>query len=290
MNEKNNNSQSEQGAKKRIMDLLIKLGKLTGDQEFFNKGEKNDLIIIGKRLATYLHDNNIHRIAFLDASARTAYICLMEAWKRLYPNEEIPEIYFVNPLGFNTSEEINSFVDLDGKGHLMPRIMAIAAKQIPDDLSSSEQKSFFQDKVGNIMYSLRSRSRSDVKEELKQHYRRLMNDTDSPLMLFDTCMHSGMSMDVIVKGFRSAGMKNIQIGLASHSDNYSGMMPSFVALDHAHGSCYPFSFEKLVEKTLKSVMSQKVERAAENEKAIQQGREVRETIKKIFNLQWDSVN
>jgi hypothetical protein len=282
-----NNGWDRDPVSEQLRRLMEELAALTKDNEFFNRGEKTDLVQIGKRLAEYLHDNNVRRIAFLDTSARPAYICLREAWKRLYPNEEVPEIYFINPTGFNTNETVHQFVDV-GQYEPIPRVVAIAAKQLPkEEMPEFFRQMAFRRAMENVLEKTMNRTPATIQTELQKGYKKLVSDTESPLLVFDTCIHTGMSVDIVMDALRDAGMQDVRIGLASNNRNFSGFEPDFVALDgEAAGSCYPFDKDKMIEKTIDSISSKRTD----DEENRERSHRLRKVIKEIINLQWNEVD
>ncbi len=243
--------------------------------ESFSRGERNDFIRIGKRLAEYLHENNIRRIVFLDAGARSAYLCLLESWHRLYPQETHPEIYFINPLGLNTQEMMDDVVP----PKKLSRISVLSAKHAMNEVSAEDSK-----KGGETTRA--GRTKVEVQEEFESTYRQLTKDKESSLLVFDTCQHTGLSTDPILRTLEQIGFKDVQLGLASQVNDLTTTQPDFIALKgEAHGRCYPFDRESLIKKRWDSVLSLPVTSAKEKHKGIV----LRQTIKRIFDVQWDVV-
>lgn len=230
----------------------------------FNRGQENDLVRIGNRLAIHLHDEKIGRIVFLDRGARAAYVCLLEAWKRLYPAEPHPVVSFIHPLGLNTLESLSDQVRVGAKV-----------------LSRGEA---LQSKKGGAGASYRDET--SVLEEMKVVYQDLLTDTDSPLMIFDTCQHSGLSTEPVFCTFQKLGFTHLTLGLASDVNDLAGIPADFVALSgEANGKCYPFGTDSLVQKDTFSVLARRTS-STENQR---KGTLLRLAIKDIFKEKWGTL-
>ena len=68
---------------------------------------RKEALEIGDAVAKYMHDNNIPNIMLLDRSARPTYMTLKNSWKKNYPNEKCPNIYFTNPSGYDTDKPLS---------------------------------------------------------------------------------------------------------------------------------------------------------------------------------------
>jgi hypothetical protein len=230
----------------------------------FTRGAEHDLIRIGGTLATHLHDRAISRIVFIDQGARAGHWTLIEAWRRQYPELPLPEIYFVNPLGLNTSETETDSVKKDSV--IMPRAKALEQKAKKTDL-------VFRPKLA-------------VHEEFLSTFARLCLDKDAPVMVFDTCQHSGLSTEPVLRTLRELGFSDIKLGLASDVNDLSGIRPDFVALKgEANGKCYPFGTDSLVTKEMSSVFSS----PNSDEKVRRNGKLLRKAVKDIFEEKWGTL-
>lgn len=266
-----------------IADLLRLLSQILDDNEFFNNGEKRDLIHIGKKLAEYVHDQGIKRVAFIDTSARPAYVCLQESWRRIYPGEKMPEVYFLNPKAHIDEEAITGYQEIEGRP--MPKLLVLSVKDVPADLrGEDEERTFMQERIPYLL-SVLNRQRQDIVHTFQKTYAKLAQDCDSPLLVFDTCMHSGTAAKPILETLKAAGLRDIRVGLASNERNFSGITPDFVALPRkAEGLCYPFDKDSMIEKTYEQMTSKRnVDMDAK-----QRARRLREVIRTIYNLEWDN--
>jgi len=66
---------------------------------------RKDVLDIGDKLATYMHDNNIENIMLMDRSARPTYLTLKNSWNKLYPRMKCPNIYFTNPQSYDLDDK-----------------------------------------------------------------------------------------------------------------------------------------------------------------------------------------
>ncbi len=66
--------------------------------------ERQEIFEFSSKLADFIHEKNIRNLVIVDRSSRPAYIGINEYWKFKFPLEPPPNIYFVNPKGFNVSD------------------------------------------------------------------------------------------------------------------------------------------------------------------------------------------
>lgn len=64
---------------------------------------------------------------------------------------------------------------------------------------------------------------------------------DAPVMVVDTCVHTGRSMRPILRFMKRNGFTDVRLGVVNGEPNWSGVTPDVVMLDRipARG-CYPF--------------------------------------------------
>ncbi|MEK6899118.1 MAG: hypothetical protein AABW79_03415 [Nanoarchaeota archaeon] len=82
--------------------------------------------------------------------------------------------------------------------------------------------------------------------ELKRNYKKLIDDKTLPIMVFDTCMHTGRNMSSIVDTLERTGFEEIHTGVVSFVPvvDYHSVNPDFQALDYKPSwGCYPFGEE-----------------------------------------------
>ncbi|MFH1089167.1 MAG: hypothetical protein V1716_01960 [Candidatus Uhrbacteria bacterium] len=70
---------------------------------FYSPQERKEIFEFSSKLADFIHEKNIRNLVIVDRSSRPAYIGINEYWKFRFPSEPPPNIYFINPKGFNVS-------------------------------------------------------------------------------------------------------------------------------------------------------------------------------------------
>ena len=248
---------------------------------------QREAVQIGIGLAQYLHSEGISRIAFVDRSARLAYLSLREAWHRLYPSERLPEIYFFNPDGFATKTHLSQPHELisEESSSPVPKALVVALKEAPDHLLNLPPNLFYSVISANaaLIISRAPSDKREVADRLKRDFSRLTKDTQSPLLIFDTCRHTGNALNPIHEALESAGFSDVRIGLASHTRDYSNLPePDFVALKgEAANLCYPFGEERIIEKTRDTLYGKRANLSpSERRLALER----RDNIKEAFQL------
>jgi hypothetical protein len=64
---------------------------------FADEMNRDEIIQTSLSLARYMHEKAIPTLLLVDSRARGAYLPFIHAWRRMYPNDARPEIYFVSP-------------------------------------------------------------------------------------------------------------------------------------------------------------------------------------------------
>lgn len=129
---------------------------------------------------------------------------------------------------------------------------------------------------------LKSQSPQEVLDELKYAYKELNNNKDKPVLVFDTCIHTGESMRRIVDAMEKSGFVDVRIGLVSEIENESAMFPDFSVFSEYSPPikmCYPFHRYTLVEKTRQHIYSRKSGDSDDRKKSIRLREEIRKIIK-----------
>lgn len=247
-------------ARQEDMQQLLKMllgeteGRRSGYEFFPSAAERKELVTICGRVAEYLHDNHIANLVLLDRSARPAYIGIREMWKQKYPDQPLPGIYFVNPTGFNSTEETRGS----------------RVREIIDDSAWK----------GTDIGSARDiRSEDEIQKDFQQTYQRLLANKDKGTLLFDTCVHSGDSFKPVLETFKSMDFKNLKVGVVGDDMNMSNIKPDLVAVSgQPLGVCYPFDRDRMIGRRLDSVTSARNTNSSEREKSVR----LRKEITKIF--------
>lgn len=146
-----------------------------------------------------MHKNIIPNVVLPDRNARPAGIALITAWHHLYPNERVPNVYFINP-----------------------------------------------DALSNDKFTKRL-------EEFKRVHKYLARSYREPVMIFDTCLHSGQTVGSVYGILKLAGFREIYTGFAQPPVSFlrrENLPPiSFMALPiGCYEFCQPFGKDRLVRK------------------------------------------
>jgi hypothetical protein len=221
------------------------------------------LVTIVKNTATYLHDNKIKNFVLMDRSARPAYIGVREAWRRMYPDEPMPDIYFLNPTGFVNSDIFHSMGETGlSKGF-----------EIVMDGLRKENDIARIDPTG-------PRTQEEIEGEFKQTYRRLLGNKSEPTLIFDTCIHSGDSIRPVRDSMRGMGFDQLRVGVVDAGRNESEIHPDFKALNTKPlGVCFPFDHDRVVERRFNASTSLR----NDDPVAIETGADLRSEIKRIVD-------
>lgn len=63
---------------------------------FWTGQSRDDIVQTAEKMADFMHDRKINNIVIADKQARPSYIGLTRVWKKKYPDEPRPNIYFIN--------------------------------------------------------------------------------------------------------------------------------------------------------------------------------------------------
>lgn len=244
-----------------FFQLMSLLADLTGETEssdqktlripeygFFKYAEeREEIFLFSKAIAEHLHEKGIKNLVIVDRSSRPLYVGVREYWMAKYPNEKMPDIYFINPEGFKhwgnvTHEELDQ---IDAEGGDLNKI----------------------------------RLQDEILIEFREAYSKLMKGTKDPTMIFDTCIHSGNTLRAVVSAFNAQGFENLEVGSVNPSDQGSRVTTDFfITRKRPIKGCYPFDRDRMIEKTFDHVYSSR----SNDELARAAGIQLRREIKKIM--------
>ncbi len=184
--------QSRDKSVKDLVSLLLRDPKKfteteikPGDFMFFRTAnQRKELAEICESVADHLYNEHIPNILIADRSARPMASGLIKFWKFKHPEEPLPGIYFINPTGFKS-------IDQTSDDELWEVIRKCSA--VGNDLKGQGEDSLQKEK--------------SIVEEFKSVYHNLMEDKDQPLLLFDTCVHSGDSLKPVLRALKKSGIK-----------------------------------------------------------------------------------
>jgi rhodanese-related sulfurtransferase len=205
----------------------------TDDLFFHRRGAREQLVAYSKAVTEYLHEKGISNMVIMDRSSRPLYIGVREYWRDKYPEEKIPGIYFMNPKGFKdrtklTEHELELIAEeCEWKGD---------ASEDPDQ----------------------ARTRESIVRELEDTYTALVADKEKPLLVFDSCIHTGDTLSPVLETLHDAGFSNVVVGSINQSDRHSKVKADFYITNSTPANgCYPFDEDRMIEKTFDHVYSKR---------------------------------
>lgn len=226
---------------------------------FYDPGEPEELVQICTRLAKIMHDHAYQAVCFTDRSARPAYLGLKASWAHKYPGEPEPEIFFLNPTGF---------------------VDSLTAKQRYD--KDRTIKEYIVRHAGNRDNAMDAdltppRNVSEIDAEVTSVFGKYIG-TDSPILIFDTCIHDGGTIRPIKKTFDRLGIGNA-FCVVTNRDNESRVKPDYIIINgRPAGGCYPFEHDALTQRHFGSIFAQPSEDSDQREES----RRIRTELRTIF--------
>lgn len=206
---------------------------------FFGRAGAQEYYQLSREITTYVHDQGIRSVVLTDKSARPAYIGLTRCWRTLYPNEDRPLINFMNPLGLKPVEQVP----------LIKRVRG-AAERI---------------RTGGGDVPVAARTADDIAEEFRTTFAELLTRKEEPLLVLDTCLHTGESALPILSQLLRQGFADVRIGVVGYTPMSRPLVlvPDIVFRpEGAVEDCYPFGYrERMVAKTFDEVTSVRASQA-----------------------------
>lgn len=233
--------------------VLRTLGKLTIDTvKLILQREKlfhlEDAMYEGCReIAEYAHKEGIENIILVDKSARPLWVGISQYWEHAFGDKPKPTFHFLNPSFLKSSTESSSDPD-----NLQQRIQEAAQLYISS--------------------LLRSRSK-------------LVQERDSPLLLVDSCLHSGRAVKLTKRMLESADFSDIRIGIVrSTLPKSSGLSLDVLGVKNTLSANCIRSEEgsNLVRNKVSSPFSERVGDRTANSEGVKIRREIRAKISAKF--------
>lgn len=228
---------------------------------FFGQSGAQEYYQLSREISSYIHDENIRSVVLADKAARPAYIGLTRCWRALYPDEDQPLITFMNPLGLQPVEEVPLFKRIRG-----------AAEGIRAGLGDTP---------------VSTRTADDIAEEFRVTFAQLLTRKDEPLLIVDTCLHTGESVLPILSQLLRQGFADVRIGVVGYTPMSQPLVlvPDIVFRPSgAIEDCYPFGYrEQMVAKTfdrVTSVQSSQADREAGRALRIEAARIIAEALRR----------
>lgn len=222
---------------------------------FDTKDTRQELYTHCKRIGDYLHKNRVPSVLFLDRSARPAATGVREYWHAMYADQKLPNMYFINANGLKTKKQITV------RDILKQRLQTTnePTTSLPTEDRTSEV----------------------IKQEFREAYPQLMRDKDKPLLVFDTCIHSGETVLPVKELLRQLGFKDVRVGTIEDPPTQSVISADFYMREEGDapaGLCRPFGHESSVHKTYDNVRSTRVN----DPQAREQAQALRKEIQRIM--------
>jgi hypothetical protein len=196
---------------------------------FDNRHERSDIYKFCAGLAKYLKENDVANIAFIDSAARPAWIGVDEYWNRHFKGTAKPGFYFLNPDGFNPQFVRTPELQRDPLLRMVMKNNNVAI--IGGDKRSEEAIT------------------QDIADRFDEVFVRLRDQKDKPIVVFDTCSHTGGTIENILAVLEEAGFLDVRIITANSPDADSGIIPDAKLDKYTRlRSCYPFGKEEMVVK------------------------------------------
>lgn len=242
--------------------------KEKGYQHFETKESRQDLLAITKGLSEQAEKYKAKYIILLDRSARPLATALIEYWRLSGGSKSRPEILFLNPDGFSSKSLGISLIRVGFSS------AALSIGEVRKPLTHSDERA--------------------MQNSFKSKFPDLFDGRHQPVVVFDTCLHSGGTIDSVVGALEKMGFSNLRVGVASKAGKFEDARTridfSFDTVRECE-TCLPFGHETMVKKG-RSIVCKPVDKNAVaftdngDGNARRQGtslrREIREIVGKSF--------
>lgn len=208
-----------------ISDILIhaleEAGLILAPPSRKRKSPAESVYEISTRLVKYTRENKIDAVIFLDRGARLEATAFRAAYKAHCPEaSSMPKTLFMNPVGFVSYEYLNELSD-SNKILFFDRELArdgslIAAKE----------------KVGEC-------TDSEIQRQLDDYFSKARLSKNSNIIIIDTCVHSGYSIEPVLRAFKQYGAKNVKFGVMASDKSSFPVKVDFIGT-HEDMPCKPF--------------------------------------------------
>jgi hypothetical protein len=180
---------------------------------------------------TYIHEQGIGAVALLDTSARPFYVPLIHEWNgRFDPaTDPRPPIFFLNPRGFRSKE-------------LSPRFNVQAA-----------MGAFYDRRPYELPRN--RRHLKEIAKALPKEYPTLGAHREEPVLVIDTCAHSGGTAAHVFGMMHAVGFKDVRFmaGFSELGDKEAKALRLVVLNEEEpFGGCYPWGQDFMAAQTYRS--------------------------------------
>lgn len=227
---------------------------------FIRKSQREDIYQFSRGVTKYLHDEKIPNIILLDRSPRAFWVGIDEYWKEHYKKEKRPNIYFINPDGFNSLAKVMQKNNYDESDLLFDRL-----------IYANTGESEVQKKIGE--------EEKIIMDEFNKIYSNLVKDKDKPIAIFDNCLHSGQTILPVLHALDNSGYRDLRVVIGDITANQSPLKIDKHFTDRVQlMSCGAFGTDFGVEKDEDSVVSH-YDQNANRERVIKSREEIRRIVK-----------
>lgn len=214
---------------------------------FGHEKEKEYLFKVIEGLSRYISDGGIGNIVLVDRAARHAAAGLRAYWKLGCPKERMPDIYFIDP------------------------------EPIKEVIYSSSSMNINKNTLWAGM---------EAAKMFKARYRHLLKRKEKPTLIFDTCSHSGRSLEAIVNLLKRSRFRNLHTGTAIKANDQAFIQPDFYILEKRSywKGCRVLGQQGTygVDKKGGSIIAEKVSSKYESNVS----REIRQEIREIIRMRF----
>lgn len=230
-----------------------------GNYEFFKDDlERSQLFEYCKAVAEYLKEQEIPNILIIDRSARPIYIGIKDYFQAKYPKQEKPGIYFINPKGLLPEEKLTpqDITEIAEANRL-----SVDIEEGPDEVKTEKE----------------------IEEEFQEIYKHLIKDKTNPVLVFDTCIHSGQSITSVKDILEKNGFTEVLTGTVNPTQPDSKVKSDFyISPTISDKYCHPFDRDGMIEKTFEHVYSKGTGDLKKRERAIRLRKEIKRIVQEYL--------
>lgn len=179
---------------------------------------QSDLYGFSRALTEYCRDGNFADVVFIDRSARLARVGMKQYWNLAYPGDTLPDMHFMSP----------------GGARIQPG------------------ESFFSNVVASFGRRLVERRAA---KQLKVSRSTLLTKKDQPVLLVDTCLHTGNTLKYVRDVLGRVGVFDVYTAVYSDTEEDDAVASSDFAYTRAKSeiTCSPFARDMSIDNILESV-------------------------------------
>lgn len=207
---------------------VIRAGELESLERTPRRTRADEFREIISSLVKYSKKQGVDAVFFVDTSARPAASAFRQSWKIQNPrSSKMPKTLFLNPDGFITQELVKEMSETDYSA-----LVSLLRKK-KGDLREADLKIVGDGALGSDKQCL---------EQLEKVFSMNGLSKKSKVLIYDTCAHTGNTLNPIKRLLKQFGASNVSFGLASQH-----LCDDSVKVDHVgvpympQMSCRPFS-------------------------------------------------